>query len=840
MTESETETQSAIEQAVQTALEHHQAGRLAEAEGLYRQVLDRCPDHADALHLLGVLAGQTGRTEASIALIGRAIALNPGAAAYHGNLAETYRRSGQWEQSIASYRRVLELNPGDAQAHHKLGTVLKAQGRLDEAGAALKWAAQLDPDDVEVQSNLGITLCEQDRLDEAIAAFARAVQCRPDLAEVHNNLGTALRLASRLDEAITAYERAITLRPDYPEARNNLGMTRNDLGNALWRQGRFDEALDCFSRAVALTPGLAAAQNNLGSARMHQGHLDKAIVAYGRAIALQPDFAEFHSNLGFALYKAGRLEEAVAAFGRAIALEPGLAEAYNNLGNALWDQGCLAAALAAFRQAVTVRPELADGHNNLAIALRQQGQPDAALAAFRQAIALDADYAEAHNNLGVLLKDQGHLDEALDCFHRAVALKPDYSQAASNVVFTLWFHPDFEAPTILAAHRDWARRFAEPLATEILPHGNDRAPDRRLRVGFLSPDFRVHPVGQLLVPLFAHHDRRQTEFIGYSDVTAADGVTRQLKALAEGWHETAAWNDRQVADRIRADRIDILVDTTMHTASGRPLVFARKPAPVQVAMLSLPVTTGLAAVDYRLTDSALDPPGCGDDLYAEQSIRLPHGFWCYPAPAEAPPFNALPAETNGFVSFGCLNQLAKVSPPAWDAWLAILQALPAARLLIYSEPGSHLDAVRARFHGGGITGDRLGFVGRVPQRPYFARYHELDLSLDPFPFSGHASTLDSLWMGVPVITLAGRTVVGRAGVSILSSLGLSELIAETPQQYVEIAVALARDQARLSALRAGLRGRMERSALMDVPQFAAEVDAVLRQMWKTWCGSREG
>jgi predicted O-linked N-acetylglucosamine transferase (SPINDLY family) len=737
MTESESETERAIEQALWTALEHHQAGRLAEAEGLYRQVLDRCPDQADALHLLGVLAGQTGQTEASIALIGRAIALNPGAAAYHGNLAETYRRSGHWERAIESYRRVVELNPGDAQAHQ------------------------------------------------------------------------------------------------------NLGITLNDLGDARWRQGRLDEAMACFSQAVALHPGLAEAQNNLGSALQHQGRLAEAIAAYDRAVALRPDFAPFHTNLGLALYAGGRLEEAVAAYGRAIALEPGLAEVYNNLGTALWDLGRLDAALAAFRQAVAVRPELAEGHNNLAIALRQQGQLDAALAAFRQAIALRPDHAEAHNNLGVLLKDQGQLDAALACFRRAVELKPDYSHAASNVVFTLWFHPAFDAPTILAAHRDWARRFAEPLAPagELPPHANDndRAPDRRLRVGFLSPDFRVHPVGQLLVPLFTHHDRRQTEFVAYSDVTAADGVTRQLKALAEEWHETAAWNDGQVADRIKADRIDILVDTTMHTAGGRPLVFARKPAPIQVAMLGLPITTGLAAVDYRLTDSILDPPGSCDHDYSEQSIRLPQAFWCYPAPAEAPAVNALPAETNGFVTFGCLNQLAKVSQPAWDAWLAILQALPTARLMIYSEPGSHLDTVRARFHEGGIASDRLAFVGRVPQRRYFERYHELDLSLDPFPFSGHASTLDSLWMGVPVITLAGRTVVGRAGVSILSRLGLFELIAETVPQYVEIAVALARDRARLRALRAGLRERMERSALLDAPRFAADVDSVLRQMWQTCC-----
>jgi protein O-GlcNAc transferase len=295
-------------------------------------------------------------------------------------------------------------------------------------------------------------------------------------------------------------------------------------------------------------------------------------------------------------------------------------------------------------------------------------------------------------------------------------------------------------------------------------------------------------------------------------------------------------SDSQVADKIRHDAIDILVDLALHTAHNRMLVFARKPAPVQVSMIGMPSTTGLTTMDYRLTDPYLDPPGQNDADYTEQSIRLPHCFWIFPPPDDSPPVTPLPAEHNGFVTFGCLNQFAKVSPPALSLWVKILQALPDARLVIQAEPGSHRDTVHARFAHGGIAAHRVAFVAKAPHRTYFERFQNLDLGLDPFPYNGHTSTLDALWMGVPVITLAGRTGVGRGGVSALSNLGLSELIADTPQQYVETAVLLAKDLARLAELRAQLRQRMQASPLTDGKQYAADVEAAFRGMWKEWCG----
>jgi predicted O-linked N-acetylglucosamine transferase (SPINDLY family) len=600
------------------------------------------------------------------------------------------------------------------------------------------------------------------------------------------------------------------------------------------RAGRVAEAEALYREVLARSPDHSEALHLLGVLAGQTGHLDAAIALIGRAIAVNPAVALYHGNLGEIHRRSRDWERAIASLRRAIALEPRWAEAHNNLGNVFWEQGRIDDALVLYTRAIELKPDHAESHSNLGNLLKDQGRLDEAVAAYGRALALKPALADAHNNLGNALREQGRLDEALACYQRAVELRPDFAGAASNRLVALHYHPGYDAQAILHEHLRWARQFAEPLAVEIGPHQHDRAPDRRLRVGFVSPDFRDHPVGRLLLPLFHHHDRGESDFIGYSDGRIADAVTDKLKALADGWRETLGLSDRQVADRVRDDRIDILVDLALHTAENRMRVFARKPAPVQVTMLGLPATTGLATIDYRLTDGYLDPPGMTDADYVERSVRLPGCFWIYEPPEEAPPVGSLPAETRGFVTFGCLNQFTKISRPALQLWARVLQSQPGARLVLQSQPGSHRDAVRRLFEQGGV-GERIAFIPRVSRAGYFQQYCQLDLVLDSFPYNGHTSTLDALWMGVPVVTLAGRTAVGRGGVSILSNLGLPELIARTPEQYIEIATGLARDRTRLAALRSELRPRMRSSPLMDGKRYAADVEAALRRMWRTWC-----
>jgi predicted O-linked N-acetylglucosamine transferase (SPINDLY family) len=467
--------------------------------------------------------------------------------------------------------------------------------------------------------------------------------------------------------------------------------------------------------------------------------------------------------------------------------------------------------------------------------LKDVGQLDGAVAAYRQAIRLKPDYALAHGNLGNALKDMGQLEEAVASFREAIRLKPDFAEAHSNLIYALHFHPGYDARMIHEEHRHWSRQFAEPLKKLIGAHGNSREPERALRIGYVSPDFRDHPVGRFLVSLLAAHDRERFEVFCYSDVRRPDRFTELLRRHARQWRQTAGVTDEGMAQLVQEDRIDVLVDLTMHMAGNRMLLFARKPAPVQVTYLAYCSTTGLETMDYRLTDPHLDPPGMNDEYYSEKTVRLPETYWCYPVHEQSPPVGPPPGRSAGEVTFGCLNNFCKVSPETLELWIQLLRAAPKSKLILQAGEGSHRQRVWDLLEHGGIDPGRLKFVGRVPLWEYFKRYDQIDVGLDPFPCNGGTTTCDALWMGVPVVSLAGRTAVGRGGVSILANVGLPELIAQTPDEYVQIAAELAGDLPRLGELRRTLRGRMQGSPLMDAPRFARNIEAAYRQMWRSWC-----
>jgi predicted O-linked N-acetylglucosamine transferase (SPINDLY family) len=388
---------------------------------------------------------------------------------------------------------------------------------------------------------------------------------------------------------------------------------------------------------------------------------------------------------------------------------------------------------------------------------------------------------------------------------------------------------------IYEEHRRWNQQHAEPLKKLIQPHTNNRDPDRRLRVGYVSPDFREHIVGQNLLPLLREHDHQQMEIFCYANLVRADALTEQFRRYADVWRSIAGLSDSQAVDLVRHDRIDILVDLTLHSAKNRLVVFAHKPAPVQVTFAGYPGSTGLDAIDYRLTDPYLDPPGLNDHFYSETSIRLPDSFWCYEPLVTELAVNPPPAQTDGHVTFGCLNNFCKINEPVLRLWAQVLKTIPRSRFMMLCPEGSHRQSLLDLMQREGIHPDRIKLIARRPHLQYLELYHRIDVGLDSFPYNGHTTSLDSFWMGVPVITLVGQTVVGRAGLSQLTNLGLTELIARTPEQYVQIATDLAGDLPRLAELRRTLRGRMRASPLMDAPRFARNVEAAYRQMWRNWC-----
>jgi protein O-GlcNAc transferase len=644
-----------------------------------------------------------------------------------------------------------------------------------------------------------------------------------DLAVQHHRAG-------RLKEAEDLYRQILAQEPGHFGAMHLLGVLAH-------QTGQDDVAVDLIRGAIALHPNFPEAYVNLANALRDMGQHDEAIAAYEQAIAFNPNLPEAHNNLGNAFKDKGRLDEAVEVYRKAIALRPSYAEAHINLGNALTDKGRLDEAIAAYRQTIVLNSSLPGAHNNLGNALKEKGLLDEAVAACQRAIALNPNLPEAHNNLGNAMKDQGELVPAIAAYRRAIALRRGYASAHGNLLYAMHYHSAYDAAAIAEESRQWNRRHAEPLERSIQPHDNDRDPDRCLRIGYVSPDFRNHSVSRFLLPLFRYHDPSICRFICYSDVRSEDAVTERLRACADEWHRIVGCTDERVAQKIRQDRIDILVDLAGHTAGNRLRVFARKPAPVQVTYLGYPGTTGLSKIDYRLTDALSDPTGKTEFLHSEQLWRLPVCNWCYDEPEEAPA--ARSARTEGPIIFGTFNNFAKLSPAVMDLWAAILKATPSSRLIIKSR-GLGEPTVRGRiiefFDSRGVPADRLDIRGSQPDfRSHLETYNQVDIALDSFPYHGTTTTCEALWMGVPVVSLAGQTHVSRVGVSLLSCVGLPELIAQSPEEYVSIAAGLAGNLPRLAELRRTLRGQMRESPLMDGPGFARNIEAAYRSMWRGWC-----
>jgi protein O-GlcNAc transferase len=671
------------------------------------------------------------------------------------------------------------------------------EGRWAEAEQIYRQVLVEQPENSVALRLLGTLARQMGRLNEAVDLIGRAIRIRPQDAYAHNNLGNALKTMGRVDEAIASYRAATGFKPDYAEAHYNLGIV-------LQNTGKIDQAIASYRQTIRLKPDLAAAHNNLGSALKATGHLDQAIESYRKAIGLKADYAEAHFNLGNALHEMGGSDQAIESYRQAIRLKPGFIEAYCNLGSTL----------------------------------KETAQFDEAVACIAEAIRLRPDLPEAHNNLGSALDNLGQIDEAIAAYRQALGLKPTDAAVHSNLLLALVKQPAGDPRGLLVESRQWDRQHAEPLKKSIQPHPNARDPGRRLRIGYVSPDFREHSVSRFVLPLLAAHDREAIEVFAYAQVPIADKMTARLKSHCDAWRDIAGLSDERVAETIRQDQIDILIDLAGHTSHNRLLVFARKLAPVQATWLGYPGTTGLSAMDYRLTDGQADPPGLTDGFCSEQLIRLPRTGWCFQPPDDAPAVSELPAIAKQHVTFGSFNNLAKVNESTLKLWAKILHLAPGARLLLKSKALGNASAqqrVRKVMAEAGVEPDRIELLGWVAASDHPAHYGRVDIALDTYPYHGTATTCESFWMGVPVVSLAGESHVSRVGVSLLSSVGLAELIARTPEEYVKIAVGLAGDLPRLAEMRRGLRSRMEASVLMDGPSFARDVEAAYRQMWRNWC-----
>ena len=605
--------------------------------------------------------------------------------------------------------------------------------------------------------------------------------------------------------------------------------------------GNLAQAEQLYRQVLEVEPDNGNALSFLGALAYQAGRLEEAAGFYRRAVELKPNSAAVHHSLGNVLHALGQTEQANAAFRRATECDPNHAEAHFNLGNGLFDQNRLAEAAASYRRALAIRPHNPDALCNLGNVLEAQGELDEAVAAYRNALVLRPDLAHVHNNLGNILKERGLTVEAAASYRRALAINPALAGVHSNLLFALNY-AGHDAAALFAEHLGWARQHAEPLTALAAAHGNVAEPLRRLKIGYVSADLREHPVARFIEPVLARHDRVGFEIFCYSNDDGADEVTARLRASSDHWRTIAGLGDAAAEQTIRADGIDILVDLSGHTARNRLTLFARRPAPVQATWIGYPNTTGMSAMAYRLTDACADPAGAADSLHSETLVRLPRTFLCYRPEPESPEVGPLPAATAGYVTFGSFNNLPKITPEVVAVWARILARLPHARLLLKSGPLADA-AARSRylalFAEQGIAAQRITLAAKVAAvSGHLALYNEVDIGLDPFPYNGTTTTCEAMWMGVPVVTLAGERHAARVGVSLLGAVGLDELVAENEEAYVEKAVALASDLERLSSLRAGLRPRVQQSPLCDEAGFTRALEDSYRAMWKTWCEQR--
>lgn len=585
-------------------------------------------------------------------------------------------------------------------------------------------------------------------------------------------------------------------------------------------------------------PGSAGHWFRRGLAYLDAGLPDQAESCYRKALQIDPRHAKAHTNLGLVLQQRGNDEEAARCYGAALEADPGLAQPWFNIGTIFLGREQHALAVDHLRKALQLDATRADWHAALGSAYQRAGRPLDALASLRVAIRLDPACAPAHSELGICLLQSGDAASAVAAFKRAQELDPQSQSAFSNMLFALNFVPGLEPDAVYRAHLEWARGHAGK--ARAAEHDNEATVQRKLKVGYLSPDFRGHAVPFFIEPILDRHDRAQFEVFCYSDAEVEDAVSWRLRALDVRWHACARSTDEELAQQLRKDRIDILVDLAGHSAGGRrmPLV-ARKPAPVQVSWLGYLNTTGLQAMDYRITDGYACPEGM-ERYHSERLVRMPGSQWCYRAPTTAPGVTPVRRREEGAVTFGSFHNLAKLTPQVLSIWTRLLQKLPGSRLVIVAHGADQLSAQFAeRFSAAGVDPSRIECHGGMRLEAYLSLHNSIDIGLDAFPYAGGTTTLHSLWMGVPVVTLDGRNVVSRGGVSILSVLGLKELIAQTEDQYLDIALSLAGDRERLARLRDGLRRRMAQSPLMDEKRFTRDLEAAYREMWREWCASRK-
>ena len=703
-------------------------------------------------------------------------------------------RKGYLAEAESLYRDILKKHPRHFDALQLLGAIDLQRGRFEEAYRLCNDAIRINPRCDSAHANLGYILVALKRPAEAVASCDNALAVNPNHSEALCTRGNALKDLGRNEEALASYEKALAVRPDYPEALHNRGAVLVNLK-------RTKEALVSVARALALKPNFPEALSTYGNVLKDFRRYEEALGCYDRALALKPEYAEALYNRGLTLFELHRPEEALASLDRALAIKPNLVEAHMVRGNTL----------------------------------RSLHRTEEALASYDQALAIKPDYADVLSSRGAAFMELLRYEEGIASYDRALAIEPDHAAAGSNKLYSLDFVPELGFAEHQQARRDWYQALPKHLSGRVAPYPSVPDPSRPLVVGYVSADFRQHSASACFGPVLKRHDRANFRVVCYSGVKLEDSITEEFRQLADKWRSVSDLSDEALAEQIRADGIDILVDLSGHTAGNRLLVFSRKPAPIQVTAWGHATGTGLPAIDYLFSDPVAIPAEVRP-LFAETVYDLPSLITIEP-PADAPPVAELPALSRGFVTFGCLNRFNKVSQAALELWARILRTVPGSRLLLkdLALDNPVMQArVRDTLARQGIGAERIELRGRTSRKDHLAAYNDVDIALDPFPLNGGMSTWEALWMGVPVVAKLGNSVPSRISGAILHAIGLAEWAAGGDEEYVALAVGQAADLHALAKLRRGMRARITASPAGNLDAYTRAVEASYRRMWRAF------
>jgi protein O-GlcNAc transferase len=732
----------------------------------------------------------------------------------------------KYVEAIDTYNHALELFPQFTEGYINRANGKRSLGKLKGALADYNKAIKLDPNHVEALSNRGGLFQKLGQYAEAIEDYENALKLNNQLIDARFNLGNTLMEQGRFIEAIEHFKKAIEIDPKYSPAYSNCAYCLKQIGD-------FTSAIEKYTVAIKLEPNLSINYCGRGEIYCDERNYEQSIADFNKAILLDPEFARAYNGLGKALHHQGQLSEATTQLKKAIEIEPDYAIAYNNLGAVLTENREIEGALEAFNKVISQQPDLPQPYNNLGNLLRELGLFTEAIVNFDKAIQLNSSYAEAFNNRGSSLQSLGRLSEAIDSYNQAIELTEFYPMAYSNLLTTLNYSQDKELKKPIVIAQEFGLQVTRRVKKAYSDYERVGS-DKKLKIGFVSGDLRSHPVGYFLEDILPIFENSKFDIVAYPTKPRFDDLSAKLKSCFSSWTPIYGMDDESAAKQIKKDNVQILIDLSGHTAGNRLPMFAYRPAPLQITWLGYFATTGVKEIDYLIGDPFMTPEEM-ESMFTEKIICLEQTRWCFSPPKHKITIASTPALKSGFITFGCFNNLTKINDRVLSVWSKILRAIPNSRLLLKNSQfrdEHNIAKILKRLEDFGIRNEQTEVEGPDNREAYLKSYNRVDIALDPFPFTGGATSAEALWMGVPLITLLGSSMVSRQGVSILTNAGLEDWIASSEEEYIDKAILFSSDIKKLEALRKSLRQKLLSSPLFDANKFVSNFEKSLIRVWQ--------